>query len=67
MQTQGWNYYEFNVTEEDYQIVVNVAAEEDSGCELHPLYAKQSTNIILPTVRQQKDPECELHELYDGQ
>lgn len=32
VQTQGWNYYEFNVTEEDYQIVVNVAAEEDAGC-----------------------------------
>ena len=36
VQTRGWNFYEFSVTENDYQVVVNVAAEEDSGCESHP-------------------------------
>ncbi|KAL3154641.1 hypothetical protein ABBQ32_014088 [Trebouxia sp. C0010 RCD-2024] len=32
VQTQGWAYYAFNVTHEDYQVVVNVAEEEDSQC-----------------------------------
>ena len=30
---QAWSFYAFNVTEQDYQIVVNLAAEEDSQCE----------------------------------
>lgn len=34
VQTQGWAYYAFNVTHEDYQVVVNVAEEEDSQCKL---------------------------------
>lgn len=34
VQTQGWVYYVFNVTDEDYQVVVNVAEEEGSQCKL---------------------------------
>lgn len=34
VQTNGWVYYAFNVTNEDYQVVVNVAEEEDSQCKL---------------------------------
>lgn len=30
---KAWAFYAFNVTEQDYQIVVNLAAEEDSQCE----------------------------------
>ncbi len=30
----AWNFYAFNVTDEDYQIVVNLAGEKDSPCEL---------------------------------
>ena len=30
---KAWSFYAFNVTEQDYQIVVNLAAEEDSQCE----------------------------------
>ena len=36
VQTRGWVYYAFNVTDEDYQVVVNVAEEEGSQCKLHP-------------------------------
>lgn len=34
VQTHGWVYYAFNVTHEDYQVVVNVAEEEGSQCKL---------------------------------
>lgn len=34
VQTRGWVYYAFNVTDEDYQVVVNVAEEEGSECKL---------------------------------
>ena len=34
IKTRGWAYYAFNVTDEDYQVVVNVAEEEDSACKL---------------------------------
>lgn len=34
VQTRGWVYYAFNVTDEDYQVVVNVAEEEGSQCKL---------------------------------
>ena len=34
IKTRGWAYYAFNVTDEDYQLVVNVAEEEDSACKL---------------------------------
>lgn len=37
VQTRGWVYYAFNVTDEDYQIVVNVAEEEGSQCKLRCL------------------------------
>ena len=37
VQSQGWNFYEFNVSEQDYQVVVNVAAEADSACETLPM------------------------------
>ena len=30
---KAWSFYAFNATEQDYQIVVNLAAEEDSQCE----------------------------------
>jgi len=30
--TRGWSFYEFNVTDQDFQVVVNVAEEEDSQC-----------------------------------
>ena len=33
VQSQGWSFYGFNVSEQDYQVVVNVAAEADSPCE----------------------------------
>lgn len=32
IKSRGWSYYAFNVTDDDYQIVVNVAEEEDSTC-----------------------------------
>ena len=34
VQTRGWVFYGFNVTDEDYQVVVNVAEEEGSQCKL---------------------------------
>ena len=34
VQTRGWVYYAFNVTDQDYQVVVNVAEEEGSQCKL---------------------------------
>ena len=34
VQTRGWVYYAFNMTDEDYQVVVNVAEEEGSQCKL---------------------------------
>lgn len=34
VQTGGWVYYAFNMTDEDYQVVVNVAEEEGSQCKL---------------------------------
>lgn len=30
--SRGWAYYAFNVTDDDYQVVVNVAEEEYSKC-----------------------------------
>lgn len=33
---KAWSFYSFDVTPEDYQVVVNVAAELDTSCE-HPL------------------------------
>ncbi|DBB04188.1 hypothetical protein WJX77_010421 [Trebouxia sp. C0004] len=32
VETRGWAFYEFNVTNQDFQVVVNVAEEEDSAC-----------------------------------
>lgn len=32
VQSRGWVYYVFNVTDDDYQVVVNVAEEEGSQC-----------------------------------
>ena len=32
VETRGWSFYEFNVTDQDFQVVVNVAEEEDSQC-----------------------------------
>lgn len=34
VQSRGWVYYAFNVTDQDYQVVVNVAEEEGSQCKL---------------------------------
>ncbi len=34
VETRGWSFYEFNVTDQDFQVVVNVAEEEDSACEM---------------------------------
>lgn len=31
---KAWSFYSFDVMPEDYQVVVNVAAELDSSCEL---------------------------------
>ncbi len=30
---KAWSFYSFDVTPEDYQVVVNVAAELDASCE----------------------------------
>jgi len=38
VETRGWSFYEFNVTDQDFQVVVNVAEEEDSACETAGLF-----------------------------
>ena len=44
VQSRGWVYYAFNVTDEDYQVVVNVAEEEGSLCK--PLCISQAVMHI---------------------
>ena len=45
---KAWSFYAFNVTEQDYQIVVNLAAEEDSQCEGGCLPVAQPRCVELP-------------------
>lgn len=69
MQSRAWNFYGFNVSEEDYQVVVNVASEEGSPCENppSPLPCKQcfqSLLCFLPSplvVLVAPDPPHQMH------
>ena len=46
---KGWAFYTFNVTQEDYQVVVNVAGEQDSPCEAQaPHSHKQLFPACMP-------------------
>ena len=44
---KAWSFYAFNVTEQDYQIVVNLAAEADSQCERCCLPVSQPRCVVL--------------------
>ena len=50
VQAHGWVYYAFNVTDEDYQVVVNVAEEEDSQCKLPTLHEPTVQTHMYSTV-----------------
>lgn len=50
IKTRGWAYYAFNVTDEDYQVVVNVAEEEDSACKLQSSAMPHIFGIIHSAV-----------------
>jgi hypothetical protein len=32
LEVKGWSFYAFNVTHDDYQVVVNLAGEKDEAC-----------------------------------
>lgn len=57
IEAQAWNFYKFNVTDEDYQVIVNVAGEtsEDDECGLKPGKSKIPSTLLsrdqpLPTM-----------------
>lgn len=46
VQAHGWVYYAFNVTDEDFQVVINVAEEEGSQCKLLCHYRPQGIGLL---------------------
>ena len=63
IEAKAWDYYRFNVTENDYQIIANIAGEdsEDDECELqtgmsnHLLIAKECLMPFCMALKSQTE------------
>lgn len=47
---KAWSFYSFDVTPEDYQVVVNVAAELDASCKLMCQCSESSDLSVVITI-----------------
>lgn len=64
IKSRGWAYYAFNVTDDDYQVVVNVAEEEDSKCKLtklqHAALLQAKQNLMFCTMHDPAAPRDDM-------